>query len=103
MGSGAHLTHPSRDTNDHVRRCVTLTPTVTAVTVMHEGISNASRVFESSISNVLVNHVYKRTFHGQSGDFFMSSINVVASTGKLLGPKFIGQVKIGVSLISIAW
>jgi len=76
---------------------------VTAVTVMHEGISNASRVFESSISNVLVNHVYKRTFHGQSGDFFMSSINVVASTGKLLGPKFIGQVKIGVSLIIIAW
>ena len=63
---------------------------------MHEGISNASRVFESSISNVLVNPVYKRTFHGQPGEFFLSSINVVASTGKMLGPKFIGQVKIGV-------
>jgi len=69
------------------------------VSVLHEGISNTSRVFEGSIANTLVNHVYKRTFHGQSGDFFMSSINVVASTGKMLGPKFIGQVKIGVRKI----
>lgn len=69
------------------------------MSVLHEGISNSSRVFEGSIANTLVNHVYNRTFHGQSGDFFMSSINVVAQTGKMLGPKFIGQVKIGVRKI----
>jgi len=66
------------------------------VAVVHEGISNASKVFENSVSSTIVNHVYKRTYHGQSGDFFGSSISVVVGTNKMLGPKFIGQVKIGV-------
>ena len=35
------------------------------VSVVHEGISNNSRVFENSISNSIVNHVYKRTYYGQ--------------------------------------
>jgi len=72
------------------------------LSVVHEGVSNSSRVFEESISNVIVNHVYKRTFHGQSGDFFKSSINIVATNHKLLGPKFIGQVKIGVLDVFLA-
>ena len=66
------------------------------VSVEHEGVENCSKVFENSVSNVLVNHVYKRTYHGQSGDFFRSSIRVVATCHKMLGPQYIGEVQIGV-------
>eukprot|EP00960_Hanusia_phi_P042964 755797-Hanusia_phi.AAC.5 len=72
------------------------------VQVVHDGIFSNSKLFQNEISSV-INKVFKKEYHGQPADFFLSSVKIKFFTQKLaLFPDYIGEVNLGVLDVYLA-
>uniref|UniRef100_A0A7S4U7T2 C2 domain-containing protein n=1 Tax=Guillardia theta TaxID=55529 RepID=A0A7S4U7T2_GUITH len=65
------------------------------IQVSHLGIREDSKVMEKCI-NEIPNRTFKREYTGQPEDFFASCLMISVYHTTLLGPKFIGEVRLGI-------
>eukprot|EP00960_Hanusia_phi_P056776 763367-Hanusia_phi.AAC.3 len=65
------------------------------IQVSHLGIREDSKVMEKCI-NEIPNRTFKREYTGQPEDFFASCLMISVYHTTMLGPKFIGEVRLGI-------